>query len=840
MSLRNLLASYLLFWPVLCLVPVGQLPKPRITRLDATGAKRALLVSWLVNHSSVMGDTYELQISRANNHTIVYDRNISVLNLGQHSWTWTSDLPLECADHSVRIRRLYNRSVPSPWSNWETNSGAEPTDKTMMFPVQLILREGDSPVFCCVPPRGDRITAMTLNDEKHPLLDVGAAVTAISVKNLTIPTKLIKSIRLGCIKENGQSWKHLCCMRAAVPSQKPRNLSCVTTDLTTVTCSWASGRKRDPKDRNNQTNTLHIQNSGLSPVACQQSSCTFQALPRLEEYNISVVVKDQLGEETANYCFNIRDRVVPVAKWCGVVLGVTTTNLSLIIQGNLTLDTLLCQVTTDPGSSSEVSSATSGPAELSCDRFSRICEVKLKHLSPGSQYAVRGRCSITGGLWGPWTKSLSFKTYPLVTLDVWRRIKQLSDPHSRQITLLWVPHVSSSAPHSLIRGYWVEWSQDGKHWSRWRTDKETRAEFSIGPGRCDITAAAVLHMGSNISAHITIPPDGGGESPPALKRLHGTASAAFNLSWEKQETATCGYTVEWCSREPRGPCALQWVKVPAGSNTLSLPAENFKSGCRFTFNIYGCSANGHELLEIQTGYTKELQSVAAPSLVNFTSESSSVTLEWRYDEDDRDHPAFITGYLVTVQEAQQDTLADLLSVSVSDPRRKAITIDGLQHNREYVFSLSALTRQGPGQATSISIRTKPDYSAHLVQILAPILLLLVCAALLWPRRKVVKTALVSIFVYPAGMDIRAPDVDSFPQEMAKKLQSRVVEECKESYIEILSTGPRLDDAAETDALTSLAFRASPSEASLAHIPIQVDYRPQLPLRSPPAGMCHQA
>lgn len=28
---------------------------------------------------------------------------------------------------------------------------------------------------------------------------------------------------------------------------------------------------------------------------------------------------------------------------------------------------------------------------------------------------------------------------PLVTLDVWRRIKQLSDPHSRQITLLWVP-----------------------------------------------------------------------------------------------------------------------------------------------------------------------------------------------------------------------------------------------------------------------------------------------------------------------------------------------------------------------------------------------------------------
>lgn len=51
------------------------------------------------------------------------------------------------------------------------------------------------------------------------------------------------------------------------------------------------------------------------------------------------------------------------------------------------------------------------------------------------------------------------------------------------------------------------------------------------------------------------------------------------------------------------------------------------------------------------------ESVAAPSLVNFTSESSSVTLEWRYNEDDQDHPAFITGYLVTVHEAQQDALA---------------------------------------------------------------------------------------------------------------------------------------------------------------------------------------
>lgn len=62
-------------------------------------------------------------------------------------------------------------------------------------------------MFCCVPPRGSRIAAMTLKGKIHPLLHVGAAVKAISVENLTIPTTLIKSISLGCIEENGRSWE---------------------------------------------------------------------------------------------------------------------------------------------------------------------------------------------------------------------------------------------------------------------------------------------------------------------------------------------------------------------------------------------------------------------------------------------------------------------------------------------------------------------------------------------------------------------------------------------------------------------------------------------------------
>lgn len=49
-------------------------------------------------------------------------------------------------------------------------------------------------------------------------------------------------------------------------------------------------------------------NSDKAPFTCEQSSCTFPAVPHLQNYNISVWVKDKLGEEMERYSFNISDR----------------------------------------------------------------------------------------------------------------------------------------------------------------------------------------------------------------------------------------------------------------------------------------------------------------------------------------------------------------------------------------------------------------------------------------------------------------------------------------------------------------------------------------------------
>lgn len=96
-------------------------------------------------------------------------------------------------------------------------------------------------------------------------------------------------------------------------------------------------------------------NWARGPISCAWSSCTFAASPQREHYNITVVVKNQLGEETESYSFNISDHLNPVVEVVMVSPGVSQANVSWAITGNFTRLDFFCQVTTDPGSITLVS-----------------------------------------------------------------------------------------------------------------------------------------------------------------------------------------------------------------------------------------------------------------------------------------------------------------------------------------------------------------------------------------------------------------------------------------------------------------------------------------------------
>ncbi|MED6252959.1 hypothetical protein ATANTOWER_019890 [Ataeniobius toweri] len=155
------------------------------------------------------------------------------------------------------MRSFCHQTGPSPWSNWITNHGTKARDKFKIFPSQSVLKEGSNVMFCCVAPVGVNITSITLRDIPYPLLNIGDGVKAILVSNLAIPTNLIKILSVTCTDSAGKTSS--VGKFVSFPPQKPRNLSCTTSDMINIRCSWDPGRKRDQYDRNNQTQTLHIE-----------------------------------------------------------------------------------------------------------------------------------------------------------------------------------------------------------------------------------------------------------------------------------------------------------------------------------------------------------------------------------------------------------------------------------------------------------------------------------------------------------------------------------------------------------------------------------------------------
>ncbi|XP_075994706.1 leukemia inhibitory factor receptor isoform X2 [Genypterus blacodes] len=802
-SFCSLFALLLMFSSGVCMDAVW---RPSISRVQALSDEQRLMVTWRANTSGLVGerDVYQVQIGLTENLTIVYNASVSVspLDSHQYTWTWTSALPLECEDHSVRIRRLYNRSEPSPWSDWAVHYGARPEKQTQIFPFQRVLREGSDVLLCCVPPAGVHITSMAFDNSNYNLISVGDRVKAIAVKELTIPDRLIKPLLFSCSDSTQQTlhfWNYV-----SFPPSKPCNISCVTADMATVTCTWDPGREPIPFDYNVEEVKLRIQNSDQVGVACEPLSCSFPVVPRLEEYNITVVVRNQLGEERESHSFNLSDRVFPVVESDIVIPGVTDATLSWIVRGNLTGLGLHCQATADPNSLTTVN----------CQNVSGLCEVKLEHLHPNSRYSSRLRCAVRGKRWGDWTQPRTFITYPLVTLDLWRRIEQPSSSHTRQVTLLWTPRFTGSAAEVNIRGYALQWSQGGENRTRRQDRGQTQAGVSVGPGRCDITVEAVLDVGSSVPAHITVSQLDHRDGLPAERRLSGSLAAGFNLSWHEQGSAPCGHVVDWCTRGSKESCDLKWIKVPEG-NVLILPAEHFQADQRYTFSIYACTEHGHTLLDRQTGYLQEPKPQQLPVVQEpVHSTSSSVTLVWSYDEEDLTRLGFITGFLVTVQEASERSQGHMTNVSVADPHSNTVTIEGLSENTEYTLCLSALTKEGPGPPARVTIRTATNYS-YLVTILAPILFLLGVVVLLWPQRKTLK----EFFAYPAGMNIKTLNLDDLQHETREKLQHQTVEEFVVSEIEILNVGRPLTST-QTDAElqntppTSAFPSPSPSSVSL--------------------------
>ncbi|XP_036382780.1 leukemia inhibitory factor receptor [Megalops cyprinoides] len=784
-------------------------PAPSIIELYPDNRTQSLVVKWWPSQgaSKESNATFEIQVGRTENVYVVHKANVSVTlprDTKPLVWKWVSELPLQCTDHSVRIRRLFNDTFASDWSPWKTNLGEQelrdqPWDAPKLFPFQQVLKEGSSGHFCCVPRHGTHIVNVSFSSEALPMIPIGERVKAIVVENLNATG--CYGVNFGCL--DSEDMEEQCLNYVTFPPQKPRNINCETRDMRTVNCSWNPGRLPNLLEPYKRIYTLHVLNS-RNPISCKDSisscgmaipggqvytsSCSFKAVPGQQVYTVTIRVRNDLGEESKSITFNLSDRVVPVPVHVVVDPGVRQADVSWTLQGNLSGFALSCQIRTDPDSS-VVDMELQG-------RLDGRYESRVEGLRPCTLYSASVRCAVTGRAWrwGAWADS-QFYTHPCVELDVWSQIR----PHAqgRNVTVLWRKHCNGTEPNVSIQEYRVEWEQPEQQETVGVNGDETQIKFSISPSMCIISVTAICQCGSSLSHQITIPPAAHRERLLQARRVNGSTTEGFWLSWATGTNVTCGYLVQWCQRGSARTCDLQWEKVTAGSTSLLLPAGYFRAGCRYTFEIFGCRTDGHWLLEAQTGYTMEQKPAKSPQLLgSSTTTPSSVTLEWSFDEEDPMHTGFITGYLVTVQEKTPSSTSNghmqsSYSLSVDDPRRKTLTVKDLKEDSEYTFFVGACTAVGVGPLASCTVRTPPNYSLLLVKILTPAVLLLGLGFLLWPHGKMLVDPIKEVFRTPMKLKVKTLELDSALYEASEKIKALQAEECNCSQIEVMELEKKL-------------------------------------------------
>ncbi|XP_031426406.1 leukemia inhibitory factor receptor isoform X2 [Clupea harengus] len=740
-----------------------------------------LVVNWTAD-STVPDVTYEIQVTRTNTLNVIESINVSIRpqEFGEsfHTWTWTSKLPLQCTDHSVRMRTVYNSTFVGNWSQWKTHLGVhEYQDQVwrepQMFPSEEVLQERSEVHFCCVAPRDAQVINIIFNNTQYPLINIGSQVKAIAVDNLNITSDL--GVIFQCLDSNED--ENITANFVSFPPQKPRNLSCETEDLKLWSCKWDPGRL--PNLHHAPYNyTLLVKNSGRDLIWCETSSCSFLVFSHLHEYNVTVMVTSILGQKLESIRFNALDRVFPVAKSLSMRPGVTEASLSWTIEGNFTKILVICQVQMNPeGTVMDIEQIVGLVLHFAC---------QLKNLKPSTQYSVKVRCAVSGKRWGKWSDPQFFTTYPLV--DIWRSIQAL--PSGRSVIVTWRTYASGTQLD--VKSYEVQLQQENKLEKLCTNTWLHQTEFLIDERGCNISVRAITRAGTSAPSHILIPPAERSENNVIVKRIVGSTGTGFMLLWIEDASAMCGYTIEWCQNGtgvlPCNPSNLRWETVHQSNTSLSLRAGAFISGRRYTFNVFGCRVDGHHLIDTHVGYLQEQKPTQFTKIQDSpVVTSSSAIITWTFPEDHPLHPGFITGYLVTVQDGQGSNQNHTYTISVDNPHRKTITVNSLMENKEYTYYIQACTSVGPGPPTHRRFRTSPDYSLFWVKIVIPMAFLFGCCTLLYWTR--LRNTVVEIFTHPTKVNVKIVELDSCLYEMSKRIGALRVEDCMCCDLEIIDVRP---------------------------------------------------
>lgn len=714
---------------------------PEIHTVSLQSALQEANLEWTVptfSHQE-LNMVFQIEISRLRTSNTIWVGNYSTTVKHEETvhWKWTSDIPLECATHFIRIRAMVDDAQYPPqssWSNWsswkEVNAqvSVQP-DTLLIFPEDRLLEEGSNVSICLVIGQNLYNVSCKLQEEPIRGEQLDSHLSLIKLNNVVFLSNA--GTNINCQAMNGTKNAFGTVLFVSKVLEEPKNFSCETQDFKTLNCLWEPGIDTTLSwlKQRSQNYTLYESFSGRREVSNHRNSHTWQITEDSQEtYNFTLTAENNLRKRSVNISFNLTHRVHPKAPHDVTLktIGATKAHMTWKVpsRGDYTL---LCQI------------------ELQCEgevihehnvSVHTSANYLFSDLEPDTEYKACVRCASAHHFWkwSDWMQK-KFRTpeaAPSEALDVWRDVRIENGRHV--VTLFWKPLLKSQANGKIISYNIVVENEakptESEHYSVRAPALGTNLSLDLHPYKIHISANN--SAGASPESLVVLSSDSGHEEVHE-KTIKGVKNG-FNISWEPVSGDAIGYVVDWCAHSQTQHCDLQWKNVGPNTTSSIITSDAFKPGVRYNFRIFERSVEQSvRLVEKQRGYIQELAPLVNPRVTIHNLTPNSFGLQWPdYASDFQS--GFIKGYLVYLkskelqcnQNWERTVLSDksvLCKYDVDDPETKTLTVENLRPESLYEFLVTPYTSAGQGPNETYTKVTTPDVRSHmLLQIILPMTL----------------------------------------------------------------------------------------------------------------------
>ncbi|KAM6035223.1 leukemia inhibitory factor receptor-like isoform 2-T6 [Theristicus caerulescens] len=484
------------------------------------------------------------------------------------SWNWTSDMPLECTSHYVKIRCYVNVTQfvgPKDWSDWSPveevpGKDTEPNGSGV-FPQDTVVAVGSDVTICCVHEEGQQIQRMTYGPEIYPMIHLSSRSSAIRVLNASASDT--SGTNVVCILSEDEMDGTV--LFVGYAPDIPQDLSCETSNFLIIKCTWKPGRPSGLYGKRRTKYSLFERTSGKN-VSCEVNEmnrervCGFPVLADQKTYDFILGVSNPIGQTESSLLVDLTQRVHPKTPEKLTASGNSSTSVGLrwFINGSFAEIRLLCQIEINSGHSERKLHNVSMPG----GKFSTYT-AQLNALHPYTRYQFRVRCSAADHFWrwSGWSRideHTTLEAPPARGPDIWRE----RSPSGKSLKIFWKPLSLSEANGKIVShevscyllGTPLEYKEV--------TEPSNSTEIKLGKKDCVISVVAKNHAGSSPPSRITsveLPSDN-------VKTDRAVAMGnGIYISWNSYPNMTCGYILKWCHSSGSEPCSVDWQKFP--SNT---------------------------------------------------------------------------------------------------------------------------------------------------------------------------------------------------------------------------------------------------------------------------------